>query len=238
MDKIRKWALATIVGTILLGISGPYEAKEKQVLVDKTVQVDSVGGDRNLSTLEEKLMLLGFQKGGTIRIPYLNLDVTLPENHYFKSESLDKYDLSKRVIETNDILDIDHNFKVQPDLALLGYTQKTIINADNIAAFHLVAVGTCVDDITSISTPGHEYGHFLWNTSNQHLIYSRFKDPKLIADSITDSEEFAYLCGWIALMEFSPLNISIMRGWKSSDEMNSMEEKARQLVIDHYVGEK
>jgi len=64
---------------------------------------------------------------------------------------------------------------------------------------HIILIDKSLDDHNYIYTRGHEYGHLLWHIEETDPIYKQAKNPNKLRKVVEDSEDFACLCGHMAL---------------------------------------
>jgi hypothetical protein len=64
---------------------------------------------------------------------------------------------------------------------------------------HFILIDKSLDDYNYTYTRGHEYGHLLWRIEETGPIYKQAKNPHELKKVVEDSEDFACLCGHMAL---------------------------------------
>jgi len=95
---------------------------------------------------------------------------------------------------------------------------------------HFILVNKSLDDHNYIYTRGHEYGHLLWRIEETGPIYKQAKNPNKLKKVVEDSEDFACLCGHIALYHAGvghPLN------WRGPKE-STIKVKGMQKSFDKF----
>jgi len=93
---------------------------------------------------------------------------------------------------------------------------------------HFILIDKSLDDYNYIYTRGHEYGHLLWRIKEIEPIYKQAKNQKDLINVVKDSEDFACLCGHIALHHCKvghPLN------WRGPEE-STIKVKGMQEYFD------
>jgi hypothetical protein len=81
---------------------------------------------------------------------------------------------------------------------------------------HVILIDKSLDDCNYTYTRGHEYGHLLWRIEETAPIYKQAKNPNSLKKVVEDSEDFACLCGHIALYHKRIGHPSNWRGPKES----------------------
>jgi len=100
----------------------------------------------------------------------------------------------------------------RPREMILGYCDHPrLINAPSIIA-HFILINREIDEPNYIYTRGHEYGHLLWNLGETEQVSRQAKNSGDLVKSINDSEDFACLCGHMALYNTGRDNCSNWRG--------------------------
>lgn len=134
---------------------------------------------------------------GNIKIPELGIEVTLKKNQFYKKEE-GVVDVFERINEIRSQfgLTIPYPYYVK------GYGWCGVLYAEcsgEKAIGYVVLVKDNLNDASEIYTAGHENGHFLWYTGKKELIYNKFKNSDFVESHIHKNEDFAMLCGWIAM---------------------------------------
>lgn len=136
-------------------------------------------------------------KTGIIKILELNVEIVLEENQFYRIEE-NIIDVYERINEIRKQFGLPTPY---PD-HVQGYGWCGVLEAEcskEKAYGYIVLINKNLNDASMIYTRAHENGHFLWYIGKQELIYHKFKNPYLAKSKVNTNEDFANLCGWIAL---------------------------------------
>jgi len=162
--------------------------------------------------------MYGFRKQ---KIDVQELKVTSKSNHLFK------YFEVPEVFEARNIMNQVFGVKKikRPKEMFLGYCDHPrLINSPSMIA-HFILVNREIDETNYIYTRGHEYGHLLWRIKEIEPIYKQAKNPTNLRTIVEDSEDFACLCGHIALYHSGVYHPLKWRGPKESTMKVEMMQK-------------
>ncbi len=159
---------------------------------------------------------------GTIPMPGLRVDVTLPPDNYLRVEHV--ANVKSRLEELRE------EYKVKSTTEF-DYTTpgmhivfgKKVRNRTGFA--HYILLEKNVDDLTRIGVRSHEHGHLLWELDEKELIYQQFTDPNYVKSYVQDTEDFATLCGWIGLKN---------AGYDLT-QISTHPEKKEEILTDFYL---
>ena len=146
--------------------------------------------------LESYFVSKGFSTGN-IKIPELDVELTLKKNQFYKKEEK-VTDVFKRINEIRSQFGLSIPY---PDYAD-GYGWCGVLYAEcsgKKGFGYIVLVKKDLNEASKIYTSGHEYGHFLWYIGKKELIYQKFKKSDFVKSHVQKNEDFALLCGWMAM---------------------------------------
>ena len=148
-----------------------------------------------LEVLKQYFHSKGFSSG-VIVLPHLGVKVTLEKNQFYKKEE-NVADIPRRINEIRDIFGFKEPFS--KPMRCCGWCGVVDVEYKGQKGYgYVVLVKKQINDFTHVYTHAHENGHFLWYIGKQDIIYKIFKNPSDIRSQISNSDEFAELCGWLA----------------------------------------
>jgi hypothetical protein len=174
-------------GESLSNINGSYD-NATNIIIQNKAETKKIFKDY----FESK----GF-KTGKIKIPELNVEVTLEENQFYTREE-DVEDVYERINEIRKQFRLPTPYHDHVE----GYGWCGVLEATcskEKAYGYIVLIDKNLNDSSMTYTRAHENGHFLWYIGRQETIYQKFKKPELIKSNIQTEEDFGNLCGWVAL---------------------------------------
>ena len=196
------------------------------VLVIFTV-ASSISTQNPIKVLKHYFESRGF-KTGTIIPPYLHLRVKLENNRfYIKEENVN--DINHRIDEIHTgfglpVLSTHH-------ISCCGWSGVVDAEYNGQKGYgYVVLIKKHLNPPTNIYTHAHENGHFLWYIGKQEKIYRKFKHPDYVRLKISTNDEFAELCGWLAIKMagYDPDQCNIQsRGKHDKKTINKIKELVR-----------
>lgn len=170
---------------------------------------------------------------GKVHIHELGLDVILNSNQFFRLE-VDVADVYARINELRHIFELPGPYR---DVAM-GRGWCGVLTAEHMsekAYGYVVLIKKGLNPQSEIYTLGHEYGHFIWYTDHQELIYRNFQNPDRARALIQSNDDFAILCGWIAFRnaDFN-LDESVV-ATKQNLEDKKKSDQIKRLIREDYV---
>ena len=169
---------------------------------------------------------------GKIRIPELDIEVTLQKNQFYKREE-QVAEVFERINEVKSQfgLPITYHDYVK------GYGWCGVVYAEcsgKKAFGYIVLIKENLNDANKTYTSAHENGHFLWYIGKQEIIYQKFKNPDFVESRIHENRDFAILCGWIAMKKAGyDLNDCVYINIKNPDIEKNL-DRIKSLVINHH----
>jgi len=180
--------------------------------------------------LESYFVSKGFITGN-IKIPELDVELTLQKNQFYKKEK-EVTDIFKRINEIRSQFGLSTPY---PDYAK-GYGWCGVLYAEcseKKGFGYIILVKKNLNEANKTHASGHEGGHFLWYIGKQELIYQKFKKSDFIESQIQKNEDFAILCGWIAMKKAGYfLNDCIIINSKNP-EIEKKSDRIKNLVRDY-----
>lgn len=173
----------------------------------------------------------GFHSG-VISIPGLDIDIGIPSRCYYRLETAVE-DIDLRLNEIRALFGLPRaGDEAGGAVGWCGAVRAEYggVRADG----YIILIRKQLNAISHLYTLGHEHGHFLWRINLSGLIYRKFDNPVSIAGQIKNDDEFADLCGWIALAHAGYHLESCVFEQFSGYELKSMRHRLR-LVRDHLV---
>ncbi|MDD4352810.1 MAG: hypothetical protein PHU71_07610 [Candidatus Gracilibacteria bacterium] len=135
---------------------------------------------------------IGFKRQ-TIHVPELNIASRKQHLFWYWEDS----NVFRACNLMSDIFDMKKTNRKEEKI--FGYCKHPhVIDLPSVVA-HFIMIDRCLDENNYIYTRGHEYGHLFWCLQETEPIYKQAKSPDYLRQSIKDSEDFACLCGYIAL---------------------------------------
>jgi len=148
-----------------------------------------------LEVLQQFFYSKGFS-GGDITLPHLGITVKLKKNQFYILEE-NVTDIPRRIDEIREIF----GFKgpLPEPARCCGWCGVVSVEYKGQEGYgYVVLVKKKINDFTHVYTHAHENGHFLWYIGKQDIIYQMFNNPDSICSQISNNDEFAELCGWLA----------------------------------------
>lgn len=180
--------------------------------------------------LESYFVSKGFITGN-IKIPELGVELTLKKNQFYKKEE-EVIDVFERINEIRSQFGLSTPY---PDY-VKGYGWCGVLHAEcseKKAFGYIVLVKKNLNEASKTYTSGHEYGHFLWYIGKQELIYQKFKKSDFIKSQIHKNEDFAILCGWIAMKNAGYYLTDCIIISSNNPEIEKKSDRIKNLVRDY-----
>jgi len=150
----------------------------------------------SLKVLKQFFEARGF-KTGNIDLPNLSINVHLDNDRFYKKEE-GVGNIYQRINE------IRSSFGLPVPYAGLirccGWCGIVDAECNGQKAYgYVILIKKNLNSLTRIYTQAHENGHFLWYIGEQEKVFQKFKNSDYIRSNITANDDFAELCGWLAL---------------------------------------
>jgi hypothetical protein len=149
-----------------------------------------------LSFMAEFFAEKGF-RAGEVTLPELDIRVHLARNRFFKRED-GVEDVYARINEIRRLFGLSTPYTD----AAAGNGWCGMLSAEfggREAFAYVVLVKRGLNEASRIYTAAHESGHFLWYIDETKKIIERSRKPDLVNSRIRTNDDFAVMCGWIAL---------------------------------------
>ena len=185
--------------------------------------------DQNpIKVLKQYFESRGF-KTGTVILPYLDISVDLENNRFYLKEE-DVTDLYERINEIRAGFGLPIPYA--DPVHCCGWCGIVDAEYNGKKAYgYVVLIQKNLNPPTHIYTHAHENGHFLWFIGEQEKIYQKFRNTHYIQLRISTNDEFAELCGWLAIKlagyDLEKCNIK----WSGKRESKDI-DKIKELVRD------
>ncbi len=148
--------------------------------------------------IEEAIRYERFRTG-KISLPSLNTKILLQPNQFYKIEYVE--DMAKAMHELflkygGDRVILHPKKGHEP----VGICLSTCLDTfGKERSLHLILIEKDLNDITRIYVHAHEHGHLIYRLGYSELIYQQCRSPDDLKAKIINDEEFANMCGYIAL---------------------------------------
>jgi hypothetical protein len=154
-----------------------------------------IASNEPLEVLKQFFQSKGFSSGD-ITLPHLGVKVTLEKNQFYKIEE-NVSDIPSRINEIRAIFGMKGPLPKR--VRSFGWAGVVDVEYKGQRGYgYTVLVKKETNKFTHVYTHAHENGHFLWYIGQQNMIYEMFNEPGYIRSRISDNDEFAELCGWLA----------------------------------------
>jgi hypothetical protein len=155
----------------------------------------NISSNEPLEVLQQFFHSRGFACGD-IALPHLGITVKLEKNQfYIKEENV--RDIPRRIKEIREIF--GYKGPLPEPAPCCGWCGVVSVEYKGQEGYgYVVLVKKKINDFTHVYTHAHENGHFLWYIGKQDIIYQMFSNPGYICSQISNNDEFAELCGWLA----------------------------------------
>ena len=178
MSKVKDTLIGVVLGLSI--VAPPYYG------VKAFVQTTA-------KNLEQQLISDGF-KSEQIYFSDLRIVIPINSNRYFKEEYVK--DVGKSLSDLN--LKYSKSKNTGLERGVLGCSTQIDNHLEAIKGY-INLIDEDLDSINTVFTLGHERGHFLFSIGKQNLIYQQFQNPIDVESRIGNTEDFANLCGYLAL---------------------------------------
>jgi hypothetical protein len=174
----------------------PYFLNVLLITMAATMFISSISAQPSSRLLEQYFESRGF-KTGNIDLPFLGIRVNLECNRFYLKEE-DVTDIQQRIAEIRagfglSVLSTHH-------VRCCGWCGVVDAEYNRQKAYgYVVLIKKNLNLPTRIYTHAHENGHFLWYIGKQEMILQKFKNSRYLRSKITSNDEFAELCGWLAV---------------------------------------
>jgi len=182
-------------------------------------------------TMREFFLEKGFRTG-EVALPELNLRISLARNRFFRRED-EVDDVYARINEIRRLFGMRTPYA--DAAAGSGWCGVLSAEFDGREAFaYVVLVKRGLNESSRIYTAGHESGHFLWYIDETKGIFERSRKPEFVISRIRTNDDFAVMCGWIALKAagYSLKDCMIIQNRDRKKENDI--EKIRSLVDEYF----